>query len=382
MTLSTSNPNATFADLEPVGGKAILPNSNVLRRKLRSDPKGSADQAVSPAKAARVSLARAADKAFNLPLRVNGIRQSRLDLADVVDQIEEDWALFPLLHDDGSVGVMCLEPACIIAFVERQTMGRVNQELGEVRRLTPTDKALAVAFLDVFLRQFDETLAGAPTGYWTCGYRAEDAVASRHMMVLQLDGTEYRGFDMQSEIVEAQRSVSMRLFLPIKEKPSSQSGQKKVQKVGSAKTAPSDGQTMRSSALAASVEMDAVMCKVLLPLSELNNLRPGQLVHLPQNAAQQAHLVDRTGRTAQTVRLGQLHGMRAVRLVRESPQPGQDIAPNQAATKPEQPHKRKTKPAELEQVTQTSGDSDQNHQQSTQNAGDDELDQLLAASKS
>ena len=125
---------------------------------LRSDAKAPDDQTVSPATVARVSLARAADQAFSLALRVNSIHQSRLDLADEVDQIDEDWALFPLLHDDGSVGVMCFEPACIIAFVESQTMGRVSAEAGELRRLTQTDKALAVAFLKVFLRRFDEAL--------------------------------------------------------------------------------------------------------------------------------------------------------------------------------------------------------------------------------
>ncbi len=58
---------------------------------LRSDAKVPDDQTVSPATAARVSLARAADQVFSLALRVNSIRQSRLDLADAVDQIDEDF---------------------------------------------------------------------------------------------------------------------------------------------------------------------------------------------------------------------------------------------------------------------------------------------------
>ena len=287
---------------------------------LRSDAKAPDDQTVSPATAARVSLARAADQAFSLALRVNSIRQSRLDLADVVDQIDEDWALFPLLHDDGSVGVMCLEPACIIAFVETQTMGRVSAAVAQPRRLTQTDKALAVAFLEGFLRRFDEALKGAPTAYWTRGYRTEDAVAIRHMVVLPLDGAEYRGFDIQSEVVEAERPINMRLFLPIKEKVAKQNAKKKPTKTGVALL--ESEHTIRRSAMAANVEMDAIMCKVMLPLSELNTLQPGHLVLLPQDAAKQAHLVDRPGRSAQSVRLGQLHGMRAVKLLHENEDPG------------------------------------------------------------
>ena len=151
-------------------------------------------------KAARMSLARAADKAFKLALRVGGIRQSRLDLADVVEQLEQDWALFPLLHDDGSVGVTCIDAPSAIAFVEQQTLGRAGNASDSERKLTRTDKALALPFLEKFLRLFDGAWLDAPTAYWTRGYRAEDAVETRHLMVLLLDASEYRGFEMSSEI--------------------------------------------------------------------------------------------------------------------------------------------------------------------------------------
>jgi flagellar motor switch protein FliM len=68
------------------GEPIIEASPSILRRKLRSEPASSQAQAVSPAKAARLSLARAADKAFELPMRVNAIRQSRLDLEDVVER--------------------------------------------------------------------------------------------------------------------------------------------------------------------------------------------------------------------------------------------------------------------------------------------------------
>lgn len=337
---------------------------------------------MSPAKAARVSLARAADTAFNMALRVNGIRQSRLDLAEVVDHLNDDWGLFPLLHDDGSVGLMCFEPACIIAFVEHQTMGHVNASAQDARGLTQTDKALTTPFLEGFLRQFDDALTGAPTSYWTCGYHAEDAVLSKHLMVLQLDGAEYRGFEMLSEVGGIERAVKIKLFLPIKEKAPVPSKQKKVQKAGAPENPKTGDQSMRLSALSANIEMDAVMCKLLMPLSELNNLHTGQLVPLPQNAIQQARLVDRTGRTAQGVRLGQLHGMRAVRLV-------QDL-PKDAAHLTEQLEKPKAsidagKPTAKHSSEQLDRVDIKNTDVSSTRQGDDpedELDALLNTSKS
>ena len=297
------------------GEPIIEASPSILRRKLRSEPASSQEQAVSPAKAARLSLARAADKAFELPMRVNAIRQSRLDLEDVVESLDEGWAIYPLVNDDGSIGVMCFDPSCVIAFMERQTKGSVNQSIDETRRLTRTDKALVAAFLEVFFNLFNDALLGAPTAYWTRGYRAEDAVQSRHLMVLLLEASEYRGFDISCDVSGLGRPCSMRLFLPIKEKQVALADASKSKKKSRSNTEQVSSKTMRGAALAATVELDAVMCKVTLPLSELNTLKAGQLVHLPQNAAAQAQLVDHAGHTSRAVNLGQLHGMRAVRLV-------------------------------------------------------------------
>ena len=312
------------ARLGRFGGSEIEPHLNVLRRKLRSEASGSDEQAISPVKAARMGLARAGEKAFNLALRIGSIRQSRLELAEVAEQLHDDWALFPLLHDDGSVGVMCFEPNCIMAFVERQTLGHVKAEAGDTRRLTTTDKALATPFIEQFLRQFDTTLADAPTAYWTCGYHSEDAVASRHLMVLQLDASEYRGFDVQSEVVGTGRMIAMRLLLPIKEKADPRAIKSKSKNAKTKEALNKEGKTLKNAALAANVEMDAIMCRLVLPLSELGQLKPGQLIPLPRNATKQAYLVDRVGRTEQPIHLGQLHGLRAVRLIQNEIQESQD----------------------------------------------------------
>ena len=282
---------------------------------MRSESASAQEQAVSTAKAARLSLARAADKAFELPMRVNAIRQSRLDLADVVESLEEEWAIYPLVNDDGSIGVMSFDPAYVIAFMERQTKGSVNPSDEEARPLTRTDKALVGTFLEVFFNLFDDSLLGAPTAYWTRGYRAEDAVHSRHLMVLLLDASEYRGFDISCEVSGLDRSISMRLFLPIKEKQPTLAEANKAKKKNRPDKDQIGNKTMRGAALAATVELDTIMRKVTMPLSQLNTLKAGELVRLPQNAAAQAQLVDHSGQTSRAVNLGQLHGMRAVRLV-------------------------------------------------------------------
>ena len=282
--------------------------------------------------------------------------------------MNEDWALFPLQHDDGSVGVICVDPACNIAFVEQQTLGRVANVEAAERNLTRTDKALSIAFLDRFMRLFDEALIDAPTAYWTRGYRTEDAVDTRHLMVLLLDASEYRGFEMSCEIVEVGRTGVIRFFLPIKDpvRPKSAGSNKKAKK-----DAALPAVKLRSAALAAHVEMDAIMCKVSMPLSELSALRPGHLVHLPRNAAQQARLQDKKGQTSLPVSLGQLHGMRAVRML---------AGPEQNSL---EKHAMEQKTAQIEPIAR--GDAPTStagvNTQTVPPEAMDELDDLLAASK-
>ncbi|MGB7319002.1 MAG: FliM/FliN family flagellar motor C-terminal domain-containing protein [Planktotalea sp.] len=363
--------------LQSVGGWAIKPNSDVLRRKLRSDQADPEEQTVSPVKAARMSLARAADQAFKLALRVGGIRQSRLDLAEMVEQLDDDWALFPVVHDDGSVGVMCLDPSSIVAFVEQQTLGKVGKPTGDMRKMTRTDKALALPFLERFLRLFDEALEGAPTAYWTRGYRAEDAVETRHLMVLLLDASEYRGFEMHSDVDGGNRSSAIRLFLPIKD-PSRNAA---LRSAKSSRQSPQEAKPkLRNAALAAVVEMDAVMCKVTLPLSELSALKPGQLLALPKNAAQHAQLQDKVGQTSPPVHLGQLHGMRAVRLMqsRSLAAQGEIVAQNINDARDSKRTPKTEKPMEQGKSVAT---SDASHPSSDTAAVQDELDDLLSTGK-
>lgn len=261
-----------------------------------------------------MSVARAADKAFGLALRVNGIRQSRLDLAELVDQLRGDWALYPLLHLDGSVGLMAIDTACTVAFVEQQTLGQVHLNAPDLRTLTRTDKALAMGFVEKFLSLFDRALEGAPTAHWTRGYRAEGAAETHHLMALQLDASDYRGFEIMSDIISVSRAVSVRLYLPIKEQGVDSTVNSKSAKPSKDAASPKNGAKMRLAVMAAKVELDAVMCKISLSLSELQALKVDQLLALPRNASQHAQLRDRTGKTSISVDLGQLHGMRAVRM--------------------------------------------------------------------
>lgn len=292
--------------------------NGVLRRKLRAEPGDPAEeQSVSPAKAVRVALARASDQSISLALRVGGIRQNRVELADALEMVDESWALFPIVHDDGNIGAICANPAAAVAFVEKQTIGQLKPETADARELTRTDRALTQPVADMFLRLFDETLQGAPTAYWTQGYRCEDAVQSRHMLALKLDANEFRAFDINIEFLGSDRQGQMLLLLPIKSREIPKSNVKNRR--GSSTCAESDGHTkLREAALPAQVELEAVLCRVKLPLSQLRGLTQGSCLTIPRKSMEDAALEDLAGQTSFPVHLGQLHGARAVRVKGQS----------------------------------------------------------------
>lgn len=291
--------------------QAKAKDQGILRRKLRAERAEPEEQVMSPARAARMALARAADQSIGLPLRVGSIRQSRLDLADVLSLIEDSWALFPLVHDDGSIGGICLDPRTVFALVEQQTMGRLRASFDAgARDLTRTDKALMRPWIDMFLRQFDSMLDGAPTAFWTQGYHCDDPVANRHMLALGFDAQDYRLFDVSLEFVGTERHGAVTLILPIKSKRAPPSKAPR----GAARSEKGDRPNLQMAALPAQVELDAILCRVKLPLADVRQLRAGKTLTVRRDAMQTASLVDPMGKTAIPVHLGQLHGARAVRI--------------------------------------------------------------------
>lgn len=344
----------------------IQSSSEVLRRKLRTDRSSPVEQAVSPVKALRLALARAVDHVIKLPLRVQSVRQSRLDVSDTLTQIDGGWALFLLEHADGNFGAFCVDPNSVIAFVQQQTSGQVSAQEGDARPLTRTDKSLTTPIIEAFLRRFDAALDGAPTAFWTCGYKCAEIAPSKHDLALKLDAAEYRGFDIQIEISDGLLQSSCRLFLPIKEPIAPTSGRAKNKAKESEKRAV---RSARGAALGAQVELRADLCTLQMTLADLRQFKTGHSLALPKSSLQSAVLSDRRGVTRFPIHLGQLNGLRAARFA--SAQDGAKAPQKNPALPPSLP---KVAPDTTEQDVQANPRA----QDVEQDGGEmDELDKLM-----
>ena len=80
----------------------------------------------------------------------------------------------------------------------------------------------------------------------------------------------------------------------------------------------------REGVLQAPAEMRAVLARVTLPITELQALAVGDLVHVSREALQETILESAAGSEVARVQFGQVNGLRAVRLRGKS---GADLAP-------------------------------------------------------
>jgi hypothetical protein len=64
-------------------------------------------------------------------------------------------------------------------------------------------------------------------------------------------------------------------------------------------------------------ELNMVLCHVTLPLASIEGLSVGQTLPLPQNTFPETQIVAATGRIIGTGTLGQIDGVRALRLARD-----------------------------------------------------------------
>ena len=179
---------------------------------------------MSPARALRLGLARAAAQLYELPVQVTEVKSTGLGGEEVAAACGPDMLLALLDGPDGARGAVALNRAMVAALIEVQVMGVVSTlELSD-RALTPTDAAMVAPWLDAALERVDLALAeGLPEGTgpdcgkagdWLVGYRfgamAEDARA----LALALDATRFHLLRLTVDVALGRRTGEIALLLP------------------------------------------------------------------------------------------------------------------------------------------------------------------------
>lgn len=298
-------------------------DNTVIQRMARVAREGYQARAMSPAKALRLALAKAADRSIGLALLVTAVEQRQLLVADLPPALGEGGLLLLLDGPDGRRGALRLDLPFLAALIEMQTMGRVTGKPAEPRTLTRTDAAIAAPLIDAALAEFGALLTEEGGDHWGAGYAFGAMAEDARNLGLALTEAEYHHFRLMVEIGEAAQPGALSLFLPVCAAP--------AQPETPGTPGAPQPLTLEHSALDAPVCLQAVLTRLTLPLDRVGTLKPGDV--LPFSSERPLGLRLEVGHKHKVAdaRLGQINGLRAARLLVASDTPPPDPGPAAAA---------------------------------------------------
>jgi flagellar motor switch protein FliM len=310
---------------------------SVLRRKAaggREAPSGPQDAPLP--RALRRALARAAQSDCRLPLAAGELRHVQASLAELLE-LPEDMALLAVLEGPGErLGLMALGPAVISAVIEQHTTGTVSAGEGVPRRPTRTDAAMAAGLIDRALGELEAGLgaepgaAAAAAAAWAAGYRYASFLDEPRALGLLLEDIPYEVATATVDLASGARRGRVLLALPaVPHRSGPAASRRAMPATAEARAALAAArhmtrndeggelwqERMGRTVMASPAALEAVLCRLKLPLSAVLGWKPGDFVLLPGGALDRVAL-ESGGRAFARARLGQSRGCRALRLQR------------------------------------------------------------------
>lgn len=278
-----------------------------LRRKAGATRREQEARTPSAARALRRGLAGAAQGRLHLALSVASVTEEMQDQEGLVAALDETGLVLLLEGKDGRAGAAVLGGALVAGLVQHQTTGRVTDPPAEVRRCTDTDAAIVAPLVEGMLDRARGELAEGPDAGWTEGLRFGARLDGLRALALALQAPVFRLFRLTGELAGSVCRGEIALALPEPPPPV-------------ADRAPAPAADLAAAAAAAPVELQAILHRLSMPLAEVGTLTRGRRLTLPSAALGAVELRAPGGPTVTAVRLGQIDGMRAVRLPGPAPE--------------------------------------------------------------
>lgn len=254
-------------------------------------------------KALRRALSRTADVLWDLALVTQAVTVEMKDQDEVIAGVGPRDLLVLLDGPEGAVGIAAVDRQVMTGVVEVQTIQQVTQmPVDDDRVLTQTDAAMMAPLLDGALSRMAETLVDHPLHGQLVGYRFGAMIEDSRTAALMLDAAAYRVFRAEVDLALGRRRGALQLVLP----------ERKPRRNPSAPDHGAGPHEERLSRVPA--RLSAVLTRITLPLSRAEALKAGDVLPLPLDALDKVEITAGRGNLVARGRLGQLNGLRAVRL--------------------------------------------------------------------
>ncbi|MBS4009494.1 MAG: FliM/FliN family flagellar motor switch protein [Roseovarius sp.] len=312
-------------------GMGSQDHSSVIQRMAQAARDGSDSRQMTPVKALRLSLARAADTLFGLGLTVATVEQMRVPLAHVARSLGDAGLLVLLEGDGGARGALCLDSQFLAGLIEVQTTGSVRPGLARPRAATRTDAAMVAPLIDAVLTEFESQLAQDLDAPQPRRFGFGDMVEDLRGLSLLLVAPDFELLRLTVDLGPGAKTGRLDLLLPVIASPARASSGK----IASTRIdAPANLEQVVNNA---PVMLDAVMARLRLPLRDILALKPGDLLPFQRETLNDTQLVGTRGHIVATAELGQMNGLRALRLISGAAAPlppSIEIEPEPVPTEP------------------------------------------------
>ncbi len=277
---------------------------SVLGRLLRSAQEV-AREPVTSARALRLAMARSAERSVGLTLTVIGVTEEVMPLDVLLAQVDPSWMLISVGGGDRLVGFAGLDLQTRTAVVEVQTLGELRTKPAPERPVTASDAALCAPFVARFLSDFSVTADGTPLSGWTDDLAAGARFADARAVGMVLPDCEMRLVRLSLDLATGDRQGQLILALPVRR------AAPQHERSG---PGPTFTDQLRSNVMDAPAALLAVLHRMRLPLRSIDAFEIGQTIPLPGVTVRSITVEGSDGTPVAEGRLGQITGMRAVRI--------------------------------------------------------------------
>ncbi|WP_379561704.1 FliM/FliN family flagellar motor switch protein [Psychromarinibacter halotolerans] len=277
----------------------------VLRRMLGARRAALGLSEMTPAKAMRLSLAKTGDRTLGVPIVLKDLGRKSLMPDDLAAALPDPALILRLDGPGGAVGLAVMCPQAVAAAIEAQTLGKVLPGAAPDRKPTATDALLMRDLVEMTLESF-ASLAADCTGLPAMeGYGFAGRMPDARVSAMALQDAAHLHLIAELDFSGGVKTGQLHFVLP---------NRTRAAMPGTAEEPGDWPDLMEKAVMASPVSLEARLCRLRLPLSEVSRLHVDQVLPLEQATLDGVELRGMDGRKLMGARLGRSGAMRAVRL--------------------------------------------------------------------
>lgn len=285
---------------------------SAIRRKAGAGRVPTDGAGMTPAKAFRLAVSKAAEVELGLAVRVKSIKEELLNQAQLLEVLDGESLLLMLEGPENGKGIAVFDMQVVSAVIEVQTLGFVVASKANARPPTRTDSAMCEAMLDRVLQEFEGHLTDGSSAFWATGFRFDRQMENLRLLGLALEDVPYRMFHLQLDMADGAKLGDVQIIMPAEG-----ISRKKANDAADGGWA----QAMEHTVGDSHVEISGVLHRVQKSLTEVQVMKVGDLIALPKSAIGNVVLEGADGCDVGVARLGQQNGYRALRITGAQSEP-------------------------------------------------------------